>query len=299
MTYKEIVDRVKDIVFRHKQLADFGYGSLSDIKTRSQNDTGDGSATQADYPYVFLNPTSHTRTGQSITYRFNMIVMEMVPEADYLDGQSVCQQYIDDILSELRFGYTDQVDLTLNVTLTPFKERFQDTVAGMTATLEVVVPIALNQCIAPFEQLLTTLTAGPSTKDYNSPSAGSRNIVPQFEIPEAPAVYRIKGTVKLSLNRALTDDAAPYNVPYISILQDADEPRFLADIEFDGTKVNEVQTVEFDYTFTLEDVPPDNNDLFFSFGYTTGDGTYPDGITPIQEYDGAIDLISANIEVFS
>lgn len=143
MTYKEIVDRVRQVVEDHKQLVDFGYGSLSDIKTN-------GDDREADYPYVFLNPTTHTRTGQSIIYRFNMIVMEMVPEADYLIGQSECQQYIDDILAHLRFGFTDQIDLTLNVTLTPFKERFQDTVAGMTATLEIEVPSSLNDCIAPY-----------------------------------------------------------------------------------------------------------------------------------------------------
>lgn len=150
MTYKQIVDRVKQIVFDHKILVDFGYGGLSDIKTRSVNADNKGNDEEADYPYVFLNPTNHTRTGQSVTYRFNMIVMEMAKnDQEVLTVQSNCQQYIDDILAQLRFGYTDQVDLTLNVSLTPFKERFQDTVAGMTATLEIVVPTPLNQCIAP------------------------------------------------------------------------------------------------------------------------------------------------------
>ena len=152
MTYKQIVDRIKSVVYNHKILVDFGYGNLSDIKTRSQNDTDKGSDDQADYPYVFVNPTNHTRTQQSITYRFNLIVMEMAKDDEAtLQVQSDCQQYIDDILAELRFGYGDQVDLTLNVNLTPFKERFQDTVAGMTASIEVVVPSALNQCIAPIE----------------------------------------------------------------------------------------------------------------------------------------------------
>jgi hypothetical protein len=70
--------------------------------------------------------------------------------ADYLKVQSDCQQYIDDILANLRFAkpYQD-FDLTLNVNLTPFKERFQDTVAGMTATLEMELPLALNDCITP------------------------------------------------------------------------------------------------------------------------------------------------------
>ena len=171
MTYKEIVDRVREVVEAHKQLVDFGYGSLSDIKTN-------GDDKEADYPYVFLNPTTHTRTGQSITYRFNMIVMEMVPDADYLIGQSECQQYIDDILSQLRFAYTDQVDLTLNVTLTPFKERFQDTVAGMTATLEFVIPVKLDQCIAPFEPYYTQYVHVYSNQDrINDPDAPSQTYV--------------------------------------------------------------------------------------------------------------------------
>lgn len=140
MTYKQIVDRVEEVVNNHKILAHFDYGNLSDIKADEE----------PDYPYVFLNPTTHQRSLQAITYRFNMIIMDMVKEENYLEIQSEAQQYCDDILAQLRFGYTDQVDLTLNVTLTPFKERFQDTVAGMTATLEVIVPLSLNDCIAPF-----------------------------------------------------------------------------------------------------------------------------------------------------
>lgn len=141
MTYKEIVDRVEEVVNNHKVLVDFGYGNLSDIKAYDE----------ANYPYAFLNPQQHSRSQQAVTYRFNMILMDMAKNEDeVLTIQSQAQQYIDDILAHLRFDYTDQVDLTLNVQLTPFKERFQDTVAGMTATLEVIVPSNLNDCIAPF-----------------------------------------------------------------------------------------------------------------------------------------------------
>lgn len=154
MTYKQIVDRIKDIADRHRMIADFGYGNLSDIKA---NNDGNESA---DYPYAFLNPTNHNRSGQAITYRFNLILMDMVLDNDYLKIQSECQQYIDDLLGNLRFGYTDQVDLTLNVTLTPFKERFQDVVAGMTATLEIVIPNRLSDCynVAPQLELYVEAT---------------------------------------------------------------------------------------------------------------------------------------------
>ena len=149
MTYKELVDSIKATVDRHYILQDFGYGALTDIKTVDEG-------TRVNYPYAFLNPTQSTRTGQTVTYRFNLIVMDVAQEdptngfANYLKVQSDCQQYIDDILANLRFSTPlKDFDLTLNVNLTPFKERFQDTLAGMTATLEMELPLALNDCITP------------------------------------------------------------------------------------------------------------------------------------------------------
>lgn len=165
MTYKEIVDRIKDIVDRHRMVTDFGYGNLSDIKA---NNDGNESA---DYPYAFLNPTNHTRSGQAITYRFNLIVMDMAKDDNYLKIQSECQQYIDDILGNLRFGYKDQVDLTLNVTLTPFKERFQDVVAGMTATLEVVIPLRLSDCYSVAPQYLLVAEVFKESDQIHQPDA--------------------------------------------------------------------------------------------------------------------------------
>jgi hypothetical protein len=150
MTYKELVDNIKAVVDQHLILQDFGYGALSDIKTVDEG-------TRVNYPYAFLNPTQSTRTGQAITYRFNLVVMDIAQEdpttgfADYLGVQSACQQYIDDILANLRFSTPHKrFDLTLNVNLTPFKERFQDTVAGMTATLEIEIPLPINNCITPY-----------------------------------------------------------------------------------------------------------------------------------------------------
>ena len=154
MTYKEIVDKIAFICNQHYIVQDFGYGALTDIKT--VNDDG---TQRVNYPYVFLNPTQSARTGQSITYRFNLIAMDVCEEeqgySNWLEVQSSCQQYIDDILAQLRFGKPLlNADLTLNVNLTPFKERFQDTLAGMTATLEIEVPNKLNDCIVPIDQLV-------------------------------------------------------------------------------------------------------------------------------------------------
>lgn len=153
MTYKEIVDTLRDIAQRHHMIYDFGYGELSDIKTKSQ-DTKGGDAENTDYPYLFVNPTPHQRTEGQIAYRFNLILMDMAvndtTNSNILKIQSECQQYLDDILAELKYTYVG-FDIDLNVTLTPFKERFQDTVAGMTASIELLVPVPLNSCIAPIQ----------------------------------------------------------------------------------------------------------------------------------------------------
>jgi hypothetical protein len=175
MTYKQIVDNIKQIVNDHYILADFGYGQISDIKNGSED-------TEADYPYAFLNPGTHTRGERSIIYRFNLIVMDMYVGDHFLTAQSQCQQYIDDILAELKYNNNEIYDININASLTPFKERFQDVVGGMTATIDIEVPQKLNLCIAPIsdETLInrvfvnveecpafdTAFRAGAPTTDY-------------------------------------------------------------------------------------------------------------------------------------
>ena len=168
MTYKELVNKIGETVDNHEILKDFGYGAITDIKTVDEG-------VRVNYPYAFLNPTQSTRTGQAITYRFNLIVMDVAQEdptdgfSNYLKVQSDCQQYIDDILAKLRFTVANDFDLTLNVNLTPFKERFQDTVAGMTATLEIEIPFALNNCITPYPPAGPTTTTTTTTTTTQAP----------------------------------------------------------------------------------------------------------------------------------
>ena len=189
MTYLELVNKIKIIAESHLMIRDFGYGALTDMKTMN---TEKNQIFSADtpyiesltlYPYVFLNPTQSSRSSQAITYRFNMIVMDIPlehglaittaddadlndpPFEQILQVQSDCQQYIDDIMAALRFGvtgtggiptgsYDPDMDVKVSYNLTPFKERFQDTVAGMTATIEIEVAQPLDRCIAPYSSTI-------------------------------------------------------------------------------------------------------------------------------------------------
>ena len=185
MTYKELVDRIASICDQHPIIRDFGYGAISDLKTMNTENINNlvTSTLEEDamtlYPYVFLNPSQSTRTSQAISYRFNMIVMDTVlpnglevlegsggagdidqkdpPYNQTLQVQSDCQQYIDDIIAALRFDVGQPspinpwlMDVQLSVNLTPFKERFADTVAGFTATLDVMIAQPINDCKTPF-----------------------------------------------------------------------------------------------------------------------------------------------------
>ena len=190
MNYKDVVNRIQTIVEDHKMLVDFGYGQVSDIKTRAQGTEGE--ADGADYPYLFLNPTQHVRTQQQITYNFNMIVMDMAREEEaheyqnFLNIQSDSIQYIDDVVARLYYFYKDKPEVSMDLNYTPFYERFQDDLAGATATLSIVVPNSINECIAPFnpeplppQDCLRTLTVFSNSQNefeyVKDPDDASRN----------------------------------------------------------------------------------------------------------------------------
>ena len=289
MTYYDIVNRVQEVVNDHEILQDFGYGALSDIKTVDEG-------TRVNYPYAFLNPTQSTRNQQAITYRFNLIVMDIVQEdpdqrwSGYLRVQSDCQQYVDDILARLRFYYEDRVDLTLNVALTPFKERFQDTVAGMTATLEFEVPVAINDCITPYRELVHSDKMLLGTKDYNSFGNPQPIVFNPWPIPEAPAVYTIEADMRFSLNYDITPNLGPGNdKPVITFFQDADQPRDIQQPEFEtGPEwIGVPQTVTVKFTIELEDVAPDNNDIYIQWGRSG-----------IAFADDAIEALEGNLKIY-
>jgi hypothetical protein len=145
LQYEKLVRDISQIVSDHFFLKDFGYGNLSDIKVRSEQTTD----RSADYPYLFLNPTTHSRTPNALTYNFNTIIMDIVnTEDDYLKIHSECSEYMDDILARLKLEYRYAIGENINYTV--FKERFIDEVAGVTVNLSITLPKPLDSCVAPF-----------------------------------------------------------------------------------------------------------------------------------------------------
>lgn len=182
MTYKEIINRFRTVTSEHLMLKDFGYGELSDLKTQSQLGPEEQGV---DYPYLFLLPGSSNRTGPVMNYSFNMIIMDMArgEEGDkydnYISIQSQCQQYIDDVLARLHYYYTDQPDITLTgITYTPFKEKYQDELAGMTATITIAVPTPLDACVYPFQSYKEIVSVLNGTENTIGADPGIDDVFP-------------------------------------------------------------------------------------------------------------------------
>ena len=275
MTYQEIVNRIEGIVDAHYQLASFGYGDLSDLKTRFENSSNDDTVS-ADYPYLFLNPGIHNRTLSTITYNFNMVVMDMArgevsdqPYNNSLAIQSHCQQMIDDVLANLYYGFTDKPEVVrTNISYTPFNERFSDDVSGMTASLSIEVPQGLNDCLAPIEdfELLATLPLLPN--NINAPY-NIQNFTDQWDIPTELDTYKIEWDFTIFNKLEIEPNGpAPYDVPYFTILQDVVlpnvGPRVLIKDEY-GSAFGQ-QRIKGSAILSLSNTVGGNN-LFFSAGF--------------------------------
>lgn len=159
MTYLEVVNKIKELVDQHPQLAQFGYGALSDIRVNQlATEKKDAYISQAvDYPYIFLVPGQHQTGGNADIYNFDMIALDLLPikemEMDglpnYLRIQSDAILYLKDLLAQMVYS-TEQVwDIKATGTITPFKEKFDDWVAGATLKLTVTIPGGLNKCVVP------------------------------------------------------------------------------------------------------------------------------------------------------
>jgi hypothetical protein len=159
MTYKDVLSDLTNLLDRHKMIQTWGYGNLSDLVTpfKKEDKTGNGTTVyDIDYPYAFLQPLQHSLQKGKVTYNFNLIMMEQCENESQpiINAQSNCQQYIQDVLAEIYYNFEQKYDFTLNSSLTPFKEKYDDTVSGMTANISMEVPMILNDCIAPFDPII-------------------------------------------------------------------------------------------------------------------------------------------------
>ncbi len=149
MNYQQVVNTLIAAIDDHLLINQSGYGNLSDIHTPD-------SEKAPDYPYAFLNPTGITVGDSYSAFQFNLVIMDQIIDGEGSENQEIfvqsnCVMYLQDIISRFRQTTSHPlIDITVDVNATPFKERFEDNVAGVGAQITVQAGIPLDGCDAPY-----------------------------------------------------------------------------------------------------------------------------------------------------
>ena len=158
-TYRTLIEQIQAWAAQHNNIQKFGYGTTADISVPRD-------MTTPQYPYVFVNPTSHTFGVKILQVGFNLICMDLVPVdgfsnttgqgADDLSSltvwkaQSDMTELVRDFVSYFQQVDSDtfrQIRIQLGFSVTPFIENFGDRVVGVTAAMTVNIDYPLNNCV--------------------------------------------------------------------------------------------------------------------------------------------------------
>lgn len=307
LTYKQVLDDFFTVISDHKMIKTAGYGPLSEIKVpRGTYDTN--------YPYAFLQPTNHTLGQHQMTYRFNLIMMEMCNDDidSVITAQSDCLQYVKDILGRFYYSYPDY-DFTVNFSVTPFKEVYDDTVSGVTATIELVTRDALDNCIAPFEPFFPDeplVFARNTVERLIDPDPGQGDTAyvfnqilvtdgnwtntNRYEVPVGGSgFYRITAKLIFKLVEPAVGEVAAVQ-PVVRVITGPPN----VSTEFAGTisepwptfeTANTVYTRDMEFTF-FATAPPTVNDFTLQFVHTVDTPGVPDA--------SVIEMPNSEIKIF-
>ena len=162
-TYNNAIDTLKSLGEQHEQITTTTTGDIWKI---DMNDTL--------FPLFHINPVNVSTGLSSLTYNFQLFVMDAVSEkenwteanlqsADYLSNEqevmSSCLQVCVDIISMMRHSKwqgAGELDIDEPVyftegeyTLEPFQERFDDLLTGWVFSIGIVVQNDFQTCTIP------------------------------------------------------------------------------------------------------------------------------------------------------
>jgi hypothetical protein len=147
------------------------YRVLDTIKDTLQADTNCNTVTYGDITQIDLSkqtifPLSHiivnsVRSGENImTFNLSILAMDIVDvskdevtdifvgndnEQDVLNTQLTV---LNKVIQKLRIGslYSDKYQVQGDVSLEPFRDRFENQIAGWTATMDIIIENDVNVC---------------------------------------------------------------------------------------------------------------------------------------------------------
>jgi len=149
ITFRNVVGYLDTIAENHLALQSFHSGFLDEVDI---NKLG-----AEDYPILYAEPGSATIDQGSLTYSFNIYVLDMLQEDsdDRNDTFSENLQILQDVINEFKQNLystswvANEIVLDIPITVEPFTARFDNVLTGWNATLNIEVNNTNNLCISP------------------------------------------------------------------------------------------------------------------------------------------------------
>lgn len=144
VTIKQIYKHLNTFANDHLQINSYHFGMFYDINTSGTTS----------YPIMAVQPEgSEVRKGQMM-YSFTIAVADLVQkgDGDWVDILNETQRVASDIVTEIRqggMGHSYDWQMEEGVTMTSFKERWDDEVAGWSFRVTINTDFDYNRCAIP------------------------------------------------------------------------------------------------------------------------------------------------------
>lgn len=162
--FKKIIDDLKLIADKHKQINSFGIGSIENLIYLTQERKGEDNTEDFKapiYPLMYVIPEPHTINENFLQYSYTILIMDIMNTKNYntqVDLWSETFQMCQDVVAQYKYSvfttqgdYESIYDLELPVVCSPFSEAYDDLLVGWSFSLPILVDSPLNRCIAPFK----------------------------------------------------------------------------------------------------------------------------------------------------
>jgi len=160
ITFRNVVGYLETIAEKHFEINSFHSGQLDEVDLNKLGAT--------DYIILYAEPGTVIVDRGVLTYNFSIYVMDMINEevgddpnrqrVGRVDTYSQTLNIIQDVINEFHQNLhpdlswvNSDVVLSLPINAEPFTARFDNTLTGWTATLNVQVSNQNNLCISPID----------------------------------------------------------------------------------------------------------------------------------------------------
>ena len=158
ITFRNVVGYLETIADKHYEINSFHSGMLDEVDLNKLNAT--------DYIILYAEPGTVVVDKGFMTYSFSIYVMDLINDQELgsspnnqrttrVDTYSQTLQIMQDVINEFHQNLystswvNDDVVLSLPINAEPFTARFDNTLTGWSATINVQVPNQNNLCIVP------------------------------------------------------------------------------------------------------------------------------------------------------